>query len=96
MAAPLEFYEVVCVLPNDVVPKRLWGTCGVVVGRTDDGVLGLEYAVQVIADNNQCWQLPEQCLRPVGRRMTREELYDGDSLSIVVEPDTGVGTPAKK
>jgi hypothetical protein len=92
MEPRLEFYEVVRVLPCEQVPKRLWDTCGVVVGRADAGSQGWEYATQLFADNNQCWQLPEKCLQSEGRKMKREELYDGDSFAVVVDRQTGQGS----
>jgi hypothetical protein len=74
MNPKLDFYEVVRVLPCDVVPEALWETLGVVVGRADGGALGWEYGVQIFADDDQCWQLPERVLRSEGRKMPKEEL----------------------
>jgi len=90
-----DFYEVVRVVPNDVVPDGLWETLGVVVGRSDRGPLGWEYAVQLVCDDNQCWQLPEGALRSEGRKVLKEDLYEQDPIRVVVDPYTGVGSVKK-
>jgi hypothetical protein len=93
MSARFAFYEVVSVLPCELVPERLWGTSGAVVGRADSTTVDWEYAVQMFSDANQCWQLPEACLRSEGRVMKREDLYDGTTISIGTAPaiETGSG-----
>jgi hypothetical protein len=91
MSTKFAFYEVVSVLPCEVVPERLWGTRGVVVGRTDLGGTGSEYGIQLFSDEGHCWQLPERYLRSEGKIMERQEIYDGSRLIVVVDPLTGAG-----
>jgi hypothetical protein len=92
MGPKFDFYEVVRVLPCDIVPARLWGTLGVVLGLTDDeGSVGWEYAVQMFSDDDLCWQLPERTLQSDGRKLTRQELYADDSVTVIVDPKTGTG-----
>ncbi|WP_437505670.1 Imm31 family immunity protein [Sorangium sp. So ce1099] len=93
MDPKFDFYEVVSVLPCDAVPGRLWGTCGVVVGRSGGDGSGWEYAIQAFADESLCWQLEERCLRTEGRKMSRDDLYTGEARGVRVDPATGKGSP---
>ncbi|WP_437589243.1 Imm31 family immunity protein [Sorangium sp. So ce1000] len=95
MGPKLDFYEVVSILPCDVVPRRLWGTQGVVVGRAGDDSGVWEYAIQAFADENCCWQLAEKHLRSEGRKMTKNEMYTGEVITVHVDPATGKGLTDK-
>lgn len=86
MGAVLDFYDIVSILPCDAVPKRLWGTQGVVVGRAQSSNGLWEYAIQAFADEDCCWQIDEQFLRAEGRRMNRDELYTGESVRVRLDP----------
>jgi hypothetical protein len=92
MDAKFDFYEVVSILASEETPQTLWGMEGVIVGRVqvDEGVW--EYAVQMSADNNNCWQLREDGLRSEGRKRRREDLYSGETIRVRVDPMTGEGS----
>lgn len=95
MGPKLDFYEVVSILPCDVIPRRLWGTQGVVVGRAGDDRGAWEYTVQALADGCCCWQIEEQYLRSEGRKVTRDEIYPGEAIKVHVDPVTGKGSISK-
>lgn len=94
MQPKLDFDEVVSILPCDVVPRRLWGAQGVVVGRASDDRGAWAYAVQVVADENRCWQIEEQSLRSEGRSVARDEIDTGERITVHVDPATGRGSTA--
>lgn len=85
MTAKFEFYEVVTVVESTESPPQLWNAEGVVVGKAQDDSGRWEYGVLIPTDNNNCWQLGEGVLRSAGRRLRREDLYDGDSVTVSVQ-----------
>ena len=93
MNAAFEFYEVVKLKESAILPRRLWCTEGVVVGKAQGADGTWEYAVQVFADNNECWQLTESDIHSTGKMMKRSDLYSEDSINVVVDPSTGEGSP---
>lgn len=95
MVAKFDFYEVVSVGDSSALPSQLWGEEGVVLGRSQNQEGGWEYAVQIFADNDECWQLEETVLNTTGRKMKRSDLYNGDSIRIIVDPKNGTGSEKK-
>lgn len=85
-----QFYEVVRVQPTFSVLQHLQGLEGAVLGRSEnpDGTWG--YAI-FIYTLNETWDLPEGFLEPTGRSDSRETFYDGTSVTVVVDPETGKG-----
>ena len=89
MDARFDFYEIVTIVPSEESPQQLWNADGVIVGRAQDNQGLWEYGVLIFADDNNCWQLKENALRSEGRRMRREDLYNGETLGVRVGPKKG-------
>jgi hypothetical protein len=85
-----EFYEIVRIQPQSSALRQLQSLEGAVLGRSEnpDGTWG--YAIFVYS-LNETWDLPEAVLEPTGRSDSRETFYDGTSITVIVDPDTGEG-----
>jgi len=94
MNARFEFYEVVRVSLQRPEAKEIDTFEGAVLGRArnDKGEWG--YAVYVLA-LDETWNLDEAELASTGRFMKREDFYDGESIHVVVDPETGEGNPSE-
>lgn len=86
MSTKYNFYDVVKIVPCKDVPKRLWGTLGVIVGRTTDIALPIEYGVQLDDDDGNVWQLGPEHLEPTSERRCREAVFSGQSISVASSP----------
>lgn len=84
------FYEIVRLQPTSEALQHLADLDGAVLGRSPnmDGTWG--YAIFVYA-LNETWDLPEADLMPTGRNDSRETFYNGASIPVAVDPDTGEG-----
>lgn len=90
------FYEVVLVEADAPVREDLKGSAGIIVGMSEDDNGCWEYAVQLPKHDNECWQIAEGFLKATGKRVNREDLYNGDSELVRVDPDTGDGEIVEK
>jgi hypothetical protein len=90
-SSKFDFYEVVEILEPEVMPTRLWHTKGVVMGMSQSENGAWEYAISVFEDQRETWQLEEEFLKTTGKRMSREDFYDGSFVRIVVDPVTEEG-----
>ena len=92
MNPEFEVFEVVRLAPNAPLPSRLRLSEGVILGRSqnEDGCWG--YSVQLKADDDKCWSVDEQFLVKTGRKVCRSEIYDGTSIRVNVDPQTGCGS----
>jgi hypothetical protein len=86
-----DFYEVVEILEPEIMPRRLWHTHGVVQGMSQSESGIWEYAILVYEDNKEVWQLEQRFLKPTGKQMTRDDFYDGTSVKVVVDLESGEG-----
>jgi hypothetical protein len=61
-----------------------------VLGRAQDESGNWGYAVFIYAAN-EVWNFREDELEPTGKMDKRENFYDGSSIGVRVDPDTGEG-----
>ena len=92
MSAKFSFYEVVEVKSDRSILNEIEGLSGVILGmvKNDDG--DWVYAVHIF-DTDESWDVRESELISTGKKMAREDFYDGDSISVEVDPETGEGKP---
>jgi len=93
MESKYEFYEIVRVAPqgsHDSPGANLAGLEGAVLGKSQDEHGNWYYAVHIY-NLNEVHFLPEQELEPTGRSDKRETFYEGDSMTVTVDPETGAG-----
>ena len=91
MSSKFEFYEVVKIVTDCEHYQEANGLEAVVLGMSENesGVWG--YSVQVF-ESEESWSLPESELASTGKKLTRSEIYDGSSVSVAVDPETGEGS----
>jgi hypothetical protein len=82
-----DFYEIVRVIS----PKKR-GHEGAVLGRAQNENGKWGYAVALYSDDKLVWDFQEDELEPTGRKDRRESFYDGTTIRVQVDPDTGEGT----
>lgn len=82
-----EFYEVVTVKSGSAS-----GLEGAVVGRAQEE--NRWYYAVYIYEHGEVWSLPEEYLEPTGRTDERATFYDGTSVKVRVDPETGEGSVA--
>lgn len=90
MASKFDFYEVVKVCSDRQSHCQISGLEGVVLGKSEHPPGRWVYAVQVL-DTEEGWDLAEDLLVSTGRKMRREEIYDGSSVRVSVDPVSGKG-----
>ena len=90
MTAKFSFYEVVEILPGRPAIAPVIGQRGAILGmaQCDDG--RWVYAVQML-ESGEGWDVEESELASTGVMMTREDFYEGDSISVEVDAETGEG-----
>ena len=70
--------------------REINGLEGVVLGMPEDEADNCEYAVGIF-ETEETWVILETALVPTGRHMKHEEIYDGTSIKVIVDPETGEG-----
>ena len=82
-------YELVTVNSNKKKLLKIRNKEGVVVARTmsNDGWF---YTVRIL-DDGICWCIDENELRPTGKKTTHDDSYSGETIKVLVDPETGVG-----
>ncbi|ETX06705.1 Imm31 family immunity protein [Candidatus Entotheonella palauensis] len=90
MPAKFQFYEVVKVVSAKPELSEISGLTGVIMGMSEneDGHFG--YAVSIF-DVDEGWCAMEEDLISMGTYMRREDFYDGSSVRVRVDPETGEG-----
>ena len=90
MAAKFEFFEVVRITPKPEGFECLHGKEGPVLGKAecDDGQW--TYSVY-LEDLGGTFSLYEDELASAGKFVKREDIYDGSSVRVAVDPETGEG-----
>jgi hypothetical protein len=90
MNPKFKFYEVVGICGNREEFKPVAGRRAAVLGMSecDDG--RWIYSVSIL-DSGETWCIEESELVPTGALMRREDFYDGSSVSVLVDSDTGEG-----
>jgi hypothetical protein len=81
-----DFYEIVRVIS----PKKR-GYEGAILGMSQNDLGKWGYAV-FLYEENTVWDFQEDELEPTGRKDRRESFYDGTTIRVQVDPDTGEGT----
>jgi hypothetical protein len=94
MQALYKFYEVVKVVSSRPALSEINGQEAAILGIVqNDGGQWL-YSVQIL-ESEDGWDVVENELQPTGRMMAREDFYDGDSVTVEVDPVSGEGTIKK-
>lgn len=90
MPPKFTFYEVVDVVSGRQVVAPVVGHRGAVLGmaQCDDG--RWVYAIHLL-ESGEGWDMEESELVSTGIFMTREDFYEGDSISVEVDTDSGEG-----
>ena len=91
MPAKFKFYEVVEISSDRPALREVDGKRGAILGmaENDDGSWG--YAV-CIFDEEIGYDVSEEELLTTGEMMKREDFYDGENITIIVDPETGEGS----
>ena len=91
MSNKFQFYEVVKVVSVNPKLSEIAGKFGAILGmaQNDDGTWG--YSVHVFNEEDG-WDVMESDLEATGKIMRREDFYDGSSIRIRVDPETGEGS----
>ena len=93
MKNKFQFYEVVRVINCDQIKnKDLLGEEGTVLGMSQNEEDGhWVYAVSMPSTGtNNC--IREDSLESTGRMKQRSDFYSGDSIRVIVDPETGEGS----
>lgn len=95
MTALFSFYEVVEVKGGRPAIAKIVGQRGAVVGmaQCEDG--RWTYSVHLL-EVGRSWSLEERELVATGLKMERSDFYDGDSVQVKVNPQTGEGYISKE
>ena len=88
----LSYYDVVRVQAADGLEATSIQRIGIVVGISEDQDSEFHYAV-LDPQSETTTMYPENRLTPTGRKLSRQDLYDGTVLKVTVDSDTGRGSP---
>lgn len=88
MEPTFQFYEIVKISSEYSGPQDMIGLEGVVLGRSQDRHGKWSYAV-FLYDSNRSRMFDEHVLEGTGK--IHENFYDGTSIRVIVDPDTGEG-----
>jgi len=91
-SAGFDFYEIVRIgKSNSAELSEIVGQEGAVLGRSYDEIEKQWWYAIFVMKHQECWHVPEQSLERTGRFSKREEFYDGSSIRVSVDPETGEG-----
>ena len=90
MQALYKFYEVVKVVSSKPSLAEINGQEAAILGMAENDDSQWCYAIHIL-DSDEGWDVMENELAPTGRMMSREDFYDGDSVTVEVDPVTGEG-----
>lgn len=85
-----KFYEVVKVVSEQNTLREINGLTAAVLGMVQGDQGKWRYGISVF-DTDEGWDVMESDLVATGSHMKREDFYDGSSIQIVVDPETGEG-----
>lgn len=92
MTNKFSFYEVVMVDSDLPKYQTINHHRGIVVGMSqNENDHSWGYAVS-IESVEKCWSIDEQYLKSTGEFRQREDIYKGESVTVVVDPKTGKGS----
>ena len=90
MRALYKFYEVVKIVSNRPALSEINGLEAAVLGMAENDDGNWCYAVHLL-DSGEGWDVMENELVSTDRIMSRADFYDGDSVTVGVDPLTGIG-----
>lgn len=90
MQPKYQFYEIVRVTTQLPKLNKIAGMEGAILGRSEESIGNWGYAVYIYS-LQETWDVPENALEATGRMDRRETFYDGASISVRVDPETGEG-----
>lgn len=90
MRALYKFYEVVKIVSDRSALSEINGFEAAVLGMAENDDGKWCYAIHLL-DSEEGWDVMEDELVSTGRMMSREDFYDGDSVTVEVDPLTGEG-----
>jgi hypothetical protein len=89
-----EFYEVIEVVAGRPIIGVIVGRRGAVLGKAQNEETGAwSYSVSML-ESGESWSLRENEIVSTGVHMTRRDFYDGSSVKVLSDPETGDGTLA--
>lgn len=90
MEPQYQFYEVVRVGPNCLHPQ-LVELEGVILGMSQEDSGAWGYAI-MLRPSGVCWDIHETDLESTGKMESRESIYDGTTVHVIVDPTTSEGS----
>ena len=84
------FYEVVVIRSERPTLLEVNGLKGAVLGVSENEKNERSYSIQIF-DLNESWSVRESELVSTGKMMAREDFYDGEKVSVIVDERTGEG-----
>ena len=90
MEALYKFYEVVKIVSGRPNLAEINGEEAAILGMAENDDGQWCYAVHILG-SEEGWDIMESELQPTGCMMSREDFYDGDSVTVEVDLLTGEG-----
>jgi len=90
MQNKLDFFEVVTVCTDRPALAGVNGLEGAILGMAEEDDGSWSYGVYLL-DKEEVWDFMADEVKPAGRKMKREDFYDGTSVTVTVDPETGEG-----
>ena len=94
MTSKFEFFEVVRVRSKPAGFEHLQGMEGPVLGKAECDNGRWTYSVS-LAELGENFSLREDELESTGKFVKREDIYDGSSVRVIVDPKSGGGELAE-
>lgn len=95
MQALHKFYDVVLINSDRKSLAEINGQNGTILGMAENGQGDWSYSVYMLK-TEECWDVMESELEATGESMKREDFYDGDSITVEVNVETGEGSFKQK
>lgn len=86
---PFDFYEVVTISPM-YPDSKMRNLEGAILGRSQDSNGSWGYAVHIFS-KEECWDLEHEFLEKTGKKMSREDFYSGESVTVIVDAQSDEG-----
>ncbi|MBI3560324.1 MAG: immunity protein 31 [Gammaproteobacteria bacterium] len=94
MSRQYDFYDVVNIATSCPKLDGINGLQGAIVGAAENDAGEWVYSVYIF-ESEECWEVMEAELSSTGKKMAREDFYDGESIKVIVDPVTGEGKRKK-
>jgi len=91
MQALHKFYDVVLINSERKTLAEIDGQKGSILGMAENDQGNWSYSVHML-NTEECWDVMESELEATGESMKREDFYDGDSVTVGVNAETGEGS----